>query len=156
MATERDPSLRALDVLIGEWSLEATHPMVPGVVLSGKVTFEWMDGERFVLMKSWNDHPDFPNAISIIGNTSIDRVGGPGEPDEAMRMFYFDSRGVHRVYEVRVTPETWEWWRDSAGFSQRFTATFEQGGDTIVGQGELCRDGETWEDDIGMTYRRVR
>ena len=156
MAVERDPSLRALDVLVGEWDVEATHPLAPGVVVTGKAVFEWMDGARFLLMRSWNDHPDFPNATSVIGNTSVDRVHAGVEPDDALRMFYFDSRGVHRVYDVRVTPTTWEWWRDSPGFSQRFTGTFREDGNEIVGRGEMCRDDRTWEDDIAMTYRRVR
>jgi hypothetical protein len=153
---ERNPALKPLDVLVGEWSLVATHPMVPGVVVHGRVTFEWIDGEKFLLMRSENDHPDFPNATSVIGNTSIDRVGEPVERDESLRMFYFDSRGVHRVYELSVTSTTWNWWRDSDGFSQRFTGTIDEGGDRISGQGELCRDGLTWEEDIAMTYRRVR
>ncbi|MFN2594055.1 MAG: hypothetical protein ABR579_04095 [Actinomycetota bacterium] len=155
MDEERNPSLQSLDVLVGEWNLEATHPMVPGVVVHGKTTFEWMDGEKFLLMRSENDHPDFPNSTSVIGNTSIDRIGEPQELNEALRMFYFDSRGVHRVYELSITSSEWKWWRDSEGFSQRFTGTFKGGGDTITGQGELCRDGHTWEDDIAMTYRRV-
>ena len=155
MDQARDASLRGLDVLVGEWSLEATHPMAPGVVVHGRAIFQWMDGGKFLLMTSENDHPDFPNSTSVIGNTSIDRIGDPGEPGEALRMFYFDSRGVHRVYEISITPTTWKWWRESEGFSQRFTATFTEDGDTLAGQGELCRDGLTWEPDIAMTYRRV-
>lgn len=130
--------------------------MVPGVVILGKAICEWIDGEKFLVMKSWNDHPDFPNSTSIIGNTSLGHVGGDREPDELIQMFYFDSRGVHRVYEVRFTTKTWEWWRDSEEFSQRFKGTFEGGGNTIVCQGEMRRNGGPWEDDIAMTYRRVR
>ncbi len=59
MVVEEDPSLRGLNGLVGEWDLEATHPMFPGVVVTGKAIFEWIDGDRFLLMKSWNDLPDF-------------------------------------------------------------------------------------------------
>lgn len=151
MNAETDP----LHLLVGEWDLEATHPMVPGVVVRGKATFEWIDGDGFLLMRSSNDHPDFPNSASIIGRAAVDRGGEPQDDDEALRLFYFDSRGVHRVYELSLTREAWEWRRDSPELSQRFRATFEEDGDVLAGQGRMSRDGETWEDDIAMTYRRV-
>lgn len=155
MTEGQDAGLRGLDVLLGEWDIEATHPMVPGVIVRGTTTFEWMDGRRFVLMKTWNDHPDFPNSTSVIGDVSMDRVDDKHEgPDRSLRMFYFDSRGVHRVYDFQVTAETWTWWRDSEGFSQRFIGTFEDGGDRIVSRGEMCRDGETWEPDLQVIYHR--
>ncbi len=152
MNTKPDP----LQALVGEWELEATHPMVPGVVVRGRAIFEWMDGERFLLMRSWNDQPDFPNSTSVIGRAAIDRAGEPTEDEEELRLFYFDSRGVHRVYELSLTPEVWEWRRNSPELSQRFRATFEEGGDLLVGQGKMRRDGGAWEDDIAITYRRVR
>ena len=43
----------------------------------------------------------------------------------------------------------------SINFSQRFSGTFSDDGDTITGRGELSRDGETWEDDLRLDYRRV-
>jgi hypothetical protein len=70
-------------------------------------------------------------------------------------MHYFDSRGVYRVYAVGMTEGTWMLSRDAPGFSQRFTGTFSDEGNTIVGLVELSRDGSTWEDDLAITYRRV-
>jgi hypothetical protein len=156
VSERKSSKVRALQALVGEWDIEATHPLVPGVTVSGKAIFEWIDGERFLLMKSWNDHPDFPNATSILGDTSTERADAGEGPDDPLRMFYFDSRGVHRVYDIRLTSKTWEWSLDAEGFWQRFTGTFNDGGNTISGQGELCRDGKTWEPDIRMSYRRVR
>jgi hypothetical protein len=39
---------------------------------------------------------------------------------------------VYRVYEASVSDEAWEFSRDAPEFSQRFTDTFEDGGDTIL------------------------
>ena len=50
-----------------------------------------------------------------------------------MSMHYFDSRGVFRLYEVSIDNEALRIWRDASGFSQRFTGTFADGGDTIAG-----------------------
>ena len=62
---------------------------------------------------------------------------------------------MHRVYAVDLSDGTWRFWRDTPGFSQRFTGTFAEDGATITAQGELSRDGETWEGDLAITYRRV-
>jgi hypothetical protein len=71
-------------------------------------------------------------------------------------MHYFDSRGVHRVFEVEITSQTWRFSNAAPEFSLRVTHTFSDDGDVITGQAELSRDdGATWEDDLAITYRRV-
>src|SRR5688572_30090966 len=73
MTTET--ALRPLGRLLGSWATEATHPALPGVVVRGTASIEWLEGERFLILRTRNDHPDFPDAISIIGYTDVDRVG---------------------------------------------------------------------------------
>ncbi len=130
--------------LIGRWAVEGAHPLLPGDVIRGQVTFEWLTGRQFVIQRSHYDHPDIPDAITI-----IDAAGG--QPS----MHYFDRRGVSRVYAVSLDEDRWRFWRDDPGFGQRFTGVFSDDGDTITGQGEMCRDGSTWEPDLALTYRRV-
>lgn len=81
--------------LVGDWNTEATHPQMAGVVIAGWSTFEWLDGERFVIFRSHYDHPDIPDGISIIGDT------------DGLHMHYFDSRGVYRVYELTIADDGW-------------------------------------------------
>ena len=138
------PEVQKLQALVGEWTTEATHPALPGTVVHGRAVFEWLEGEQFLVQRSWADHPDFPDVIAIIGVT------------EGLSMHYFDSRGVHRVYATSLDDGVWRFWRDASGFSQRFTGTFGDGGDTISGVAQLSRDGSTWEDDLEITFRRVR
>jgi hypothetical protein len=71
-------------------------------------------------------------------------------------MHYFDSRGVFRLYQASADDQAWRFWRDSPGFSQRFTGTFTDGGDTIVGICQLRKDDDRWNDDLKITYRRAR
>jgi hypothetical protein len=140
--------LELLRALTGTWTTEGSHPLLPGAVLRGRATFEWLDGGRFLIWRSHCDHPDIPDAIAVLGVT-----------DEQLSMHYFDTRGVHRVYSVDVaagaTPLTWRFWRDDAGFSQRFTGTFSAAGDTLATRGQFSRDGTTWEDDLALSYRRT-
>src|SRR3954469_18251892 len=44
---ERDPMLEPFEVLIGTWESEARHRLVDDVV-TGRVTFEWLEGGHFV------------------------------------------------------------------------------------------------------------
>jgi hypothetical protein len=136
--------LELLGALVGTWTTRGSHPLLPDAI-DGRATFEWLDGERFLVWRSQYDHPDVPDALAVIGVI-----------DDRLAMQYFDSRGVHRVYSVAISPEAWRFWRDDPGFSQRFTGSFGDGGDTITGHGQLSRDGTTWDDDLSLTYRRIR
>jgi hypothetical protein len=134
-----------LHALTGAWTTEGSHPLLSGAPIRGEATFEWLDGERFLIMRSRYDHPEIPDAIAVMGVI-----------EGQLSMQYFDSRGVHRVYSVSMTPDTWRFWRDDPGFSQRFTGTFSDDRATITGRGQLSRDGATWEDDLALTYRKTR
>lgn len=137
--------VEGLSVLVGAWETEATHPATGPLVVRGTATFEWLEGERFLIHRSRAEHPDFPDSISVLGAFE----------DERLEMHYFDSRGVHRIYLVSFEPGVWRWERDAPGFSQRFTGTFSPDGQTIAGVSQLCTDGETWADDLKTTYRRT-
>ncbi len=135
-------SLEGLNALVGEWTTEAIHPAYPSTVVRGLSVFEWLGGKKFLIVRAESDHPDFPDSISVIGDT------------DGLHMHYFDSRGVHRVYEADVSEDALEFSRDAPGFAQRFTGNFEDGGDKISGLWKLSRDNTTWEDDLQITYRR--
>ena len=159
VVTMKDLALKRLDRLVGTWTTEATHPALPGVVVHGTTVAEWIEGERFLMLRARTDHPDFPDGLLVIGFTDRDRAGGASGPpaadsDQQLTIHYFDSRGVFRVLETAVDDDTWRIWRDSPGFSQRFTGTFADRGKTIAGQWQLRRDDVHWNDDLKITYRR--
>jgi hypothetical protein len=142
--TARNPELAAFDPLVGEWMFEATHPMFPSTVVHGHMSYEWLEGERFLVQRSSNDHPDFPDSISVIGFA-----------DDVLTAHYFDSRGVFRIYRIAMEGDTLRMWRDAPGFSQRMEAKLSEDGATLAGVGQLSRDDETWEDDLATTFTRV-
>jgi hypothetical protein len=131
--------------LVGRWAIDASHPMLPGDEIRGEMTFEWLDGHRLLIQRSHYEHPDIPDAIAIFGVI-----------DDQLSMHYFDSRGVHRIFMASLIEGTLRYARDAPGFSQRFTLTMSDDGDTVGGQGELSRDGTNWQDDLAITYRRAR
>src|ERR687895_669147 len=90
---EADPraKLEPFQALIGEWTIEMTHPMVEDTVVRGRVTYGWLEGGRFLIQRAVTEHPDFPDSLCVIGVME-------GENDLSMQ--YFDSRGVHRVYVI--------------------------------------------------------
>lgn len=144
-----DPSdeqaLRPLHALLGAWSLELRHPAFTDTVVAGEASFEWLEGERFLLQRSTNEHPDFPDSLSVIGVT-----------DGEQSMHYFDSRGVFRIYLWSFDDDgRWRISRDDPGFSQRFRGSFEDGDNTLAGRWQLSRDNDTWDDDLEITYRRT-
>jgi hypothetical protein len=157
-----EPALAQLNRLVGNWTIDVTHPALPDVVVHGTAVVEWLEGERFLIHRARTDHPDFPDSVSIIGITGRDRVEDASNLDPTaatesrLCMHYFDSRGVFRVYEVSIDDKGWRLWRDAPGFSQRFTGTFADGGETIDGRWQLCEDNVNWNNDLQITYRRRR
>jgi hypothetical protein len=155
MSDSGQVALRRLNILVGEWTTESTHPALPGTVVHGRATFDWLEGEKFLIWRERADHPDFPASIAMIGDTA------------GLQAHSFDSRGVYRVVEMRISDEAWEFLmpreqpsetafaEGTPGFSGRFVGTFADGGNTIIGRVQLSYDDENWEDDLQTTYRRV-
>ncbi|MEO7997425.1 MAG: hypothetical protein ABI852_08270 [Gemmatimonadaceae bacterium] len=157
-----DQVMRPFGQLVGKWKSEATHPKMPGVVVHGTTVIEWLEGERFLIVRASTDHPDFPDSISIIGNTSQDRVEGAtgkiagSADDDALHLHYYDERGVFRDYVTRWEGTSWLYSREVKGFSQRFTGKLTNDGATIVGLSQLREDDVHWTDDLAITYQRER
>jgi hypothetical protein len=145
----RNPALDHLDALVGEWETEATHPYFPGTVIHGHATFEWLGGGFFLIWRAGYDHPDIPDSVAILG------CDDETPSESGCSMHYFDSRGIARIYSLGADHGVWRFWREWPGFSQRYIATISADGGTITGNGELSRDGSTWEQDLRITYRRL-
>lgn len=140
------PALESLNALVGTWLLEGSHVQLPDTVIRGEKTYEWFEGQRFLIEHSCYDHPDIPNSIALIG------VGDANAP---LVQHYFDSRGVSRIYEMSLSEGIWKLWRDAPGFSQRFSGTFSDDGKTIEGLWDKSSDGVQWGRDLELTYTKV-
>src|SRR5262249_28327653 len=82
-------SLKAFDVLIGEWTMVGTHPQLPST-LHGQSSFEWLkEGALLVWHFDWEQGQGIPNAFNVIGHD---------DTAEACSVLYTDERGVARIY----------------------------------------------------------
>jgi hypothetical protein len=132
--------------LVGRWTTEATHPAVPGTIIRGSSHAEWLEGERFLIYRTHYDHADFPDALSVIGET------------DGLQMHYFDTRGVYRLFDVTVAAGGWAiamGRHADPAFSLRVTYEFEHADQKMLGKGQLSRDGKNWDDVLEITYWRV-
>jgi hypothetical protein len=141
-----NPTLKLFSVLIGNWTTTGTHPLVPDTILHGRASFEWLENGAFLITRSEIDEPEFPSHVAIFGSDDL--------VDEYF-MLYFDERAVSRKYQVTLQDNIWKMWRNAPGFSQRFTGTIVDDGNTIIGKWELSRDDTSWEKDLELTYKRV-
>jgi hypothetical protein len=145
-ATIPNPFLKPLSSLVGTWQTIGVHPLLPGVTLHGHANFAWIEGGAYLRMSTDMDDPQVPAGVAIFG--SDDEAG-------QIDMLYFDERQVSRHYQVRLSEDECTWWRDHPGFSQRFTLKIDPESNIMVGEGELSRDGTTWEGDLTLTYTRI-
>ena len=134
--------LEAFDALVGTWDTAATHPMVEGVV-PGQITFEWLEGRKFLIQRSRNEHELFPDAITVIGAP---------EDGDGLVQEYFDSRGVRRTYGVSLEDGVLRLWRDDPAFAQRYEATLAP--DAFDGVWQVAETPGDWRDDLRVSYHR--
>jgi len=147
---KRNPALEHLGVFAGKWSLQATSMSFradPSAIERGNASFEWLEDGAFLVQHSEVPNTEFPSAIAVIGRD---------DSAQDYCVLYFDSRGVSRIYEMRLSNNIWQMWRESPGFSQRFAGTLSKDGNTITGRWEKSSDGSNWEHDFDLTYTRVK
>ena len=141
-----EKALKAMERLVGEWTLQAIGPGGERWPGQARATIEWHDSGAHLVQRSTVELPQAPNTVSIIGCDAV---------NETYYQLYSDDRGVCRIYEMSIDEGEWRLWREGGPFAQRFTGTFEDDGDTIVGRWEKAEDGENYETDFELIYRRV-
>ena len=115
------------------------HPAMPEPI-TGRQRYERVLDGAFVLQQWTYDHPDFPDAMALLSEDQY---------------YYFDVRGIMRVFDLDVDDSGWSTIRLDEDFSQRQTARF-RGPDAVESTGEVSHDnGVTWQPDFTMAYRRV-
>jgi hypothetical protein len=139
-----DDALRQLDVLVGQWTVEASFEGTP----AGTASIEWELDHHFLVWRVTIPEPNFPDSISVI---SVNSDG------ETYTQHYFDARDIARIY---MEAARWSLLRDESDFtplefSQRFTATIAPGGETITGAWESPGPDGGWRKDFDLVYRKI-
>ena len=144
-ALRRNPGLEVLAPFLGVWRTSGSHPVMPGQVLEGRISFAWHEGGAFVIMHSEMRQPEVPPGVAIFGS----------DDNGDMAMLYFDRRGVSRHYRVSVDEREMRWSRDDSKFSQRMRLTLSADGSEISQTGQLREEGGVWQEDLTLSYRRI-
>ena len=130
--------MNIMDQLIGTWDATFTHNEMPEPV-SGSNQFERVLDGKFVMWRSAMDHREVPDAISMMSDR---------------RSYYFDTRGVVRIFELGLGEDSWTLTLIGDDFSQKSVTRFV-GPDTMQTEGYLSHDGgANWEPDFTVTMRR--
>ena len=132
---------------LGDWETTGTHGLIPDTVLHGWASLQRLEPGGFLrLQSSIREDVGIPAAVAILG--------GDGDSGRYV-LLHHDERGVTRVYDAALKDRVLRWWRDAPDFAQRYSLTVSPDGRSMVGKGELCRDGATWEQDLDVTYARA-
>jgi hypothetical protein len=119
---EPAPDLRALDRLVGTWTVSGGA--------RGTVTYEWLEGGFFLLQ-----HVDFEQegqrikGIEVIGH---ERPFG-GEPSPEIKSRFYDSMGNTLDYVYELDGDTLTIWGGEKGSPAYYRGTFSADGDSCSG-----------------------
>src|SRR4030095_5750125 len=147
-----NPTLKSLEVLIGEWEVELSNASFLSSKLDkrkGTYSIELLENGGFLVIRQVFDKPPSPP----LGSWVI----GHDDSEENYSVLYYDDRGVSRRYEMSFNDSVWRIWRQAAPFWQRFEGKISKDGKTITAYWELSTDnGKNWEHDFDLTYKRIK
>ena len=143
-----------LQRLVGtwEWQASAQGRFMEG----GRATFDSIEDGAFVRLRT-EAEPSEESPAEWVANSPmpVTAILGLDDSTHEQAMLYADARGVFRIYRMTLTEGAWRLERTAPGFHQRFIGDFRDDGRTIGGRWESSPDGETWEPDFDMTYRKL-
>jgi hypothetical protein len=144
--TSAEQALRALEPLVGEWTVEAEGPDGQAWPGAGRASFQWHPSRVHLIQRTVINMPGAPDSISIIG---CDAANG------SYVQLYSDERGVCRIYSMRIDSREWILQREGDPFPQRFIGTISDDARTIAGRWEKAENGAEFTVDFYLTYRKV-
>lgn len=142
----KNEGLKALEPLIGEWEftmynawfLESMETEVKGFT-----TIERLYDSFVVFRTSTADKK--PSDIWVIGYS---------DPQKRYEMFYYDQRGVARIFDTTFDGKKFIFSREDDDFYQRMTINIEE--NSLHSVAEASDDkGKTWRKDLEMRHIRV-
>jgi hypothetical protein len=143
----KNNALVALEALLGEWEftmsncwfLESLDTKIKGSTIIERLH------DSFVVIRNTSADKK-PEDIMIIGHS---------DPQEKYEMFYYDQRGVSRIFNMTFDGKRMLFWREDKDFYQRMT--LDIGEDSLHSVAEASDDkGKTWRIDLEMDYVKIK
>jgi len=149
MKNKINPALQKFEQFIGSWEMEIFNAsFLPDAqaTIKASASFEWFEEGEFLIFRQGQKNKGTPWAIWFIGHDK-------DAPNYTV--LYMDDQSSSRVYEMSFENTLWKVWRNGPGFRQRFTGAVNQEQKIISGNWERSVDGENWEHDFGLTYKKL-
>jgi hypothetical protein len=93
-----EQALRALEPLVGEWTLQAKGPDGQAWPGAGRASFQWHPSQAHLVQRIVTGVPGAPDSISIMGCDGADGT---------YVQLYSDERGVCRIYTMHIDATEW-------------------------------------------------
>jgi hypothetical protein len=143
----KNKALAALEPLIGKWEYTMYNAwFLPSMdtKVKGFTTIERLE-DSFVVVRS-TDADKKPSDIWVIGYS---------DPQEKYMMFYYDQRGVSRIFNTIFDGNKLVFWREDKDMYQRITLEITDRGLHSVAEASEDK-GKTWRKDLEMAHNRIK
>jgi hypothetical protein len=143
----KNKALAALEPLIGKWEYTMYNAwFLPSMdtKVKGFTTIERLE-DSFVVVRS-TDADKKPSDIWVIGYS---------DPQEKYMMFYYDQRGVSRIFNMTFDRKELVFWREDKDMYQRITLEITDDGLHSVAEASEDK-GKTWRKDLEMAHKRIK
>ena len=142
----KNKALSALEPLIGQWEYTMYNAWFlesMDTKIKGFTTIERLHDSFVVIRSSSADKK--PEDIWVIGYS---------DPQKKYQMFYYDQRGVARIFNMKFNGKQLVFWREDDDMHQRITLEITDDG--LHSIAEMSEDeGKTWRKDLEMTHKRL-
>ena len=136
--------LTALEKLVGKWHTEGQQhegPLGPSAPFAAVEVFEWLEGGQFLIHR-------LDGHFGGQAAACVEVLGKREDGQLVAHAFYSD--GKRNDWTIRDEGPTLVWsgvWSKSAGsqLHVRYTVSFEDAGNTLVGKWEQSHDGQAWQ-----------
>ena len=143
-AMSADLDLQRMSVFLGKWHMEGRQlagPAGPAASINAIQTYEWMQGERFLVHRFDGHVDDAPaSCIEIIG----------ADPDRrCYRAHTFYNNGQMNVLDIDERGDHWrllgDWSAGGRSMKVRCTISFADDDRTMLSKWEHSSDGSQWQ-----------
>ncbi|CAN5492175.1 hypothetical protein BH09BAC3_BH09BAC3_38510 [soil metagenome] len=140
--------LQQLSIFLGKWQVEGQNhenaPVGPGNKINGEETYEWMQGEFFMISK-WDRQIGEVNHTGI-GLIHYDTESGFFSADQ------YDNLGYNRTYLLVQDKNVWK----LIGNNERATIEFNKNGNSFTENWDInSDDGAMWKPLCSLMGRRM-
>jgi hypothetical protein len=134
-------------MFVGQWTAEISNASFLSDLsakLLSSVMFEWFEDGEFLVLRQGTKETAHANWFI-----------GHDQDFPNYTVLYYDDRHVSRVYEMSFKDDTWKIWRNAPNFMQIFEGKFSKDKNTIAGAWRKSFDGNKWEHDFDLVYKRT-